>query len=233
MRRRVVIVSSLVVLAGVGAGLGGVWYLKAQTAEASPVATNSSGGSIALNQGDSNAASTPIDTTPSTEGQSSNSANNPQSSTNNSLKVSQDNQKTSNNSNGSSNVTSDPSLAELAGYETNYKSKDSAFFGDLRAGTGLVAEVGKTLVVNYRGWLTNGQVFDQSYSTSTKQGQPFSFILGKHQVILGWEEGFVGMKVGGKRRIIVPPAVGYGSKEVGGIPANSLLVFDVELLAVQ
>ncbi len=233
MRRRVVIVSSLVVLAGVGAGLGGVWYLKAQAAETDPVATNSSGGSIALSQADGTVPSTPIDTTPTSDRQSSNTANNPHSSTDNSFKMSQDSQKSSNNSTNSSNATNDPSLAELAGYETNYKTKDSAYFGDLRTGNGLVAENGKTLVVNYRGWLTNGQLFDQSYTTSSKQGQPFTFILGKQQVILGWEQGLLGMKVGGKRRIIVPPAVGYGAKDAGPIPANSLLVFDVELIAVQ
>lgn len=121
-----------------------------------------------------------------------------------------------------------PGPSDFGQYE-QYKTSTTALFGDISVGSGAEAVAGKTLVVNYRGWLTNGTIFDESYA----RNQPFSFILGQHQVISGWETGMAGMKVGGKRRLIVPPSAGYGNQAVGGIPANSLLVFDVELLDVK
>lgn len=97
-------------------------------------------------------------------------------------------------------------------------------------GTGAEATPGKTVTVNYVGMLSNGQVFDASAS----HGQPFSFTLGAGQVIKGWDQGIVGMKVGGKRRLIIPADLAYGNQAVGGvIPANATLIFDVELLQVQ
>ncbi|MGB4076512.1 MAG: FKBP-type peptidyl-prolyl cis-trans isomerase [Minisyncoccia bacterium] len=100
---------------------------------------------------------------------------------------------------------------------------------DTVMGTGAEAVPGKTVVVNYVGRLENGQVFDASES----HGQPFSFVLGSGQVIPGWEEGIQGMKVGGKRTLVVPPEKAYGAQAVGPIPANSTLIFDVELLEVR
>ena len=101
---------------------------------------------------------------------------------------------------------------------------------DITVGTGDVAEAGETVTVNYVGQFTNGTVFD----SSTQPGRsPFTFILGAGQVIKGWDQGIVGMKVGGKRTLIVPPELGYGSTDYGPIPANSTLVFQVELLSVQ
>lgn len=101
---------------------------------------------------------------------------------------------------------------------------------DTQAGTGEEAQAGKTVVVNYVGRLTDGTVFD----ASEKHGQPFSFMLGAGQVIKGWDQGLVGMKVGGKRQLVIPPELAYGNQAVGGvIPANSTLVFDVELLEVR
>jgi FKBP-type peptidyl-prolyl cis-trans isomerase FkpA len=104
-------------------------------------------------------------------------------------------------------------------------------------GTGATAVAGNTLTVNYTGWLydaTAAQNRGKQFDTSTGRA-PFSFKLGAGQVIAGWDQGMVGMKVGGKRTLIIPSALGYGSSSVGGglIPPNSALVFDVELLAVQ
>jgi hypothetical protein len=135
---------------------------------------------------------------------------------------------------GDTPTSSGGSSASLPGPESfgqyeQYKNNTSSLFGEIRIGDGTAAEAGKTVVVHYRGWLTNGQQFDESYA----RGKPYSFVIGEHRVILGWEEAIMGMKVGGKRRFIIPPAVGYGAQEQNGIPANSLLVFDVELLAVQ
>jgi FKBP-type peptidyl-prolyl cis-trans isomerase len=112
----------------------------------------------------------------------------------------------------------------------NSASSDKLEVTDVKVGTGAEAQTGNTLSVSYVGTLTNGTVFD---STAKDGGQPFSFKLGAGQVIKGWDEGLVGMKVGGERKIVIPPALGYGSQATGSIPANSTLIFDVTLLGVQ
>lgn len=102
---------------------------------------------------------------------------------------------------------------------------------DLAEGSGEVAAAGDTVTVNYVGSLTNGQVFDASANHGSSG---FTFKLGAGQVIQGWDQGVAGMKVGGKRRLVIPADLAYGSQAVGGvIPANSTLVFEVELLQVQ
>jgi FKBP-type peptidyl-prolyl cis-trans isomerase len=99
---------------------------------------------------------------------------------------------------------------------------------DLEIGSGAEAVAGQTVSVNYRGSLTNGKEFDSSYGRG-----PFSFRLGGGQVIKGWDEGVAGMKVGGKRRLVIPPDLGYGSRGAGGvIPPDATLIFEVELLRV-
>ncbi len=99
-------------------------------------------------------------------------------------------------------------------------------------GTGATAAAGDTVAVQYTGTLTSGKKFDSSYDHG---GQPFSFQLGAGQVIKGWDEGVAGMKVGGKRILTIPPELAYGSQDVGNglIPANSTLIFEVELMAVK
>lgn len=99
---------------------------------------------------------------------------------------------------------------------------------DERVGTGAEAVPGDTVTVHYTGRLQNGTVFDTSVGKS-----PFSFQLGTGYVIPGWDRGLQGMKVGGKRLLIVPPSLGYGAQDYGPIPANSTLVFEVELLKVE
>jgi len=100
---------------------------------------------------------------------------------------------------------------------------------DLVVGTGTEAVAGKKITVNYKGTLTNGVQFDSSYD----RGQPFSFELGAGQVIAGWDQGVAGMRVGGKRKLTIPPELGYGSRDMGTIPPNSVLIFEVELLKVE
>jgi FKBP-type peptidyl-prolyl cis-trans isomerase len=100
---------------------------------------------------------------------------------------------------------------------------------DLEIGTGAEAVAGSKVDVHYTGWLTDGTKFDSSLD----RGQPFSFPLGGGRVIKGWDQGVAGMKVGGKRKLVIPPELGYGSRGAGGvIPPNATLVFEVELLAV-
>lgn len=100
---------------------------------------------------------------------------------------------------------------------------------DLKTGTGATAQVGQTVTVHYSGWLENGNKFDSSID----RGQPFSFPLGAGRVIKGWDEGVQGMKVGGKRKLIIPSTLGYGARGAGGaIPPHATLIFEVELLGV-
>lgn len=101
---------------------------------------------------------------------------------------------------------------------------------DIKVGTGTEAKAGSTVVVHYTGTLLNGQKFDSSFD----HGQPFSFTLGENRVIQGWEQGILGMKVGGKRKLTIPSSLGYGEQGAGNIiPPNATLLFDVELLGVQ
>lgn len=101
---------------------------------------------------------------------------------------------------------------------------------DLVVGTGAEAVSGKKITVNYKGSLTNETVFDSSY----ERNEPFSFTLGAGEVIQGWDKGFDGMKVGGKRKLTIPSNLGYGERGAGAsIPPNSTLIFEVELLKVE
>ncbi len=103
-------------------------------------------------------------------------------------------------------------------------------YTDLVVGTGAQPKAGQTVMVHYTGWLTNGQKFD----SSKDRNQPFSFTLGKQQVIAGWDEGLSTMKVGGKRRLTIPPDLGYGARGAGNvIPPNATLIFEVELINVK
>lgn len=101
---------------------------------------------------------------------------------------------------------------------------------DLKVGKGKSPKSGQMVTVHYTGWLTNGKKFD----SSVDRGKPFTFKIGVHQVIKGWDEGVMSMKVGGKRKLTIPPELGYGTRGAGHvIPPNATLIFDVELLSVQ
>ena len=107
-------------------------------------------------------------------------------------------------------------------------------YTDNTTGTGTEATAGKKVSVHYTGWLYNNGAKGAKFDSSVDRGQPFQFTLGAHQVIAGWDEGVAGMKVGGKRTLIIPPELGYGARGAGGvIPPNATLLFDVELLGVQ
>jgi FKBP-type peptidyl-prolyl cis-trans isomerase FkpA len=106
---------------------------------------------------------------------------------------------------------------------------------DLAVGTGIEAIAGDSVTVAYTGWLYDstktegkGTQFDQATAAS-----PFTFVLGKAAVIAGWDQGVAGMRVGGKRRLVIPPGLAYGAQGLGSIPGNATLVFDIEVLAIK
>jgi FKBP-type peptidyl-prolyl cis-trans isomerase len=107
-------------------------------------------------------------------------------------------------------------------------------YSDEKVGTGDVAAKGNTVQVHYTGWLYINGKRGAKFDSSLDRNAPFEFKLGDRKVIAGWEEGVEGMKVGGKRELIIPPDLAYGPREIGGvIPANSTLDFEVELLKVS
>ena len=105
---------------------------------------------------------------------------------------------------------------------------------DTQAGTGASPKQGQTAVVHYTGYLNDNGNKGKKFDSSVDRGQPFEFPVGAGRVIKGWDEGVASMKVGGKRTLIIPPALGYGASGAGGvIPPNATLIFDVELLGVK
>lgn len=131
----------------------------------------------------------------------------------------------------SDNLMADTAAAALGGEMVAPKERTTASglrITDLVEGSGDEAQRGQVVEVNYRGTLQSGREFDSSYGRG-----PFSFPLGAGRVIQGWDEGVAGMKVGGKRKLVIPPELGYGSRGAGGvIPPDATLIFDVELLKV-
>lgn len=135
------------------------------------------------------------------------------------------------------NVNAVPTGSELLGKNDTNKvqptqviKKDSGLIIEIqKEGTGPAVKSGDIVSVDYRGMFTNGTVFDESY----KRGQPFEFTVDGNMVIKGWDEGLLGMKVGEKRRLTVPPSLGYGPNDFGPIPGNSTLIFDIELRKIN
>ena len=112
-----------------------------------------------------------------------------------------------------------------------HTSNSGLQYEDITEGTGDAAVVGKNVTVHYTGWLFNDGIQGAKFDSSKDRGDPFVFRLGAGMVIQGWDEGVAGMKVGGARTLIIPPALGYGARGAGGvIPPNATLKFDVELL---
>src|SRR5262245_56014025 len=105
---------------------------------------------------------------------------------------------------------------------------------DSKVGTGATPKKGQTCVMHYTGWLYENGAKGKKFDSSVDRGQPFEFPIGTGRVIAGWDEGVATMKVGGKRTLIIPPALGYGARGAGGvIPPNATLLFEVELLDVK
>jgi FKBP-type peptidyl-prolyl cis-trans isomerase len=105
---------------------------------------------------------------------------------------------------------------------------------DSKVGTGAAPKPGQTCVMHYTGWLYEDGKKGKKFDSSVDRNEPFEFPIGQRKVIAGWDEGVASMKVGGKRTLIIPPALGYGARGAGGvIPPNATLIFDVELLDVK
>ena len=127
------------------------------------------------------------------------------------------------------------SIAIIAFASTSFAAKTASglVYDDTKVGTGKVATAG-LVVVHYTGWLNEGGKKGKKFDSSLDRGTPFRFNLGASQVIKGWDEGVVGMKVGGKRTLKIPAKLGYGSRGAGSaIPPNADLIFDVELLEIK
>ncbi len=136
-------------------------------------------------------------------------------------------------SDGTPDIPSNPSVEVYASslgvtIAQMTRKSDNLFTQDLTLGTGAEAIAGRSLDVRYTGWLIDGTRFDSNVG-----GAAFNFTLGAGYVISGWDQGLVGMKVGGKRKLVIGSALGYGRSGSGTIPPNATLVFDVELLAVR
>jgi len=128
--------------------------------------------------------------------------------------------------------TSLPAIAQSAGKTMTTAS--GLQITDIQVGTGASPKRGQTAVVHYTGWLYTNGVKGKKFDSSVDRNEPFEFPVGMGRVIRGWDEGVLSMKVGGKRTLIIPPALGYGANGAGGvIPPNATLMFDVELLGVK
>jgi peptidylprolyl isomerase len=115
------------------------------------------------------------------------------------------------------------------------KTPSGLQYEDTVVGTGASPKIGQTCVMHYTGWLWESEQKGKKFDSSLDRGQPFEFQIGRGMVIKGWDEGVATMKVGGKRTLLIPASLGYGSRGAGGglIPPNATLVFDVELLGVK
>jgi FKBP-type peptidyl-prolyl cis-trans isomerase len=131
---------------------------------------------------------------------------------------------------GTSSATTTTPTSETAAVGQEVTMANGLKYSELVVGTGTVANSGDRVSMHYTGWLTDGTKFDSSFD----RGQPYTFALGTGAVIKGWDEGIKGMKVGGKRKLTIPPDMAYGANGYPPvIPANATLVFDVELMAVN
>ena len=131
-------------------------------------------------------------------------------------------------------VAAAPTTAAAQAAGTPMTTPSGLKITDSKVGTGATPKAGQTCVMHYTGWLYENGAKGAKFDSSLDRGEPFEFPLGAGRVIKGWDEGVAGMKVGGKRTLIIPPQLGYGARGAGGvIPPNATLLFDVELLDVK
>jgi peptidylprolyl isomerase len=126
-----------------------------------------------------------------------------------------------------------PKSEATEGTTTTFTYPSGLKIADIKVGTGASPRTGQTCVMHYTGWLYQSGKKGAKFDSSVDRGTPFEFQIGKGKVIRGWDEGVSTMKVGGKRTLIIPPDLGYGSMGAGSIPPHSTLIFEVELLAIK
>ena len=127
-----------------------------------------------------------------------------------------------------------PAQGAVKGDSKMTKTPSGLQYEDVKVGTGDSPKKGQTAVVHYTGWLWENGAKGKKFDSSVDRGQPFSFPVGMGRVIKGWDEGVATMKVGGKRVLLIPPDLGYGSRGAGGaIPPNATLIFEVELIEIK
>jgi len=127
-----------------------------------------------------------------------------------------------------------PAMAQATGKSKIMTTASGLKIEDSTVGTGVSPTKGQICVMHYTGWLYENGVKGKKFDSSVDRNEPFEFPIGQGRVIAGWDEGVSTMKVGGKRTLIIPPALGYGARGAGGvIPPNATLIFDVELLGVK
>lgn len=136
------------------------------------------------------------------------------------------------NSPAQKSVLSEPNPATFKDYD-KYKDATSGLFGEIKVGDGITAEQNNKVAIVYKGWLTDGTLFDSSQKDADGKYQALVFALGGNEIIPGLQQGIGGMKVGGSRIVIVPPAVGYGPAGKDKVPPNAVMVFFITLLAVE
>jgi len=131
-------------------------------------------------------------------------------------------------------IAASPSVA-IAQATKTVTTPSGLQIADSKVGTGATPKTGQTCVMHYTGWLYENGQKGKKFDSSVDRGEPFEFPIGTRRVIAGWDEGVATMKVGGKRTLIIPPALGYGARGAGGglIPPNATLIFEVELLDVK
>ena len=123
---------------------------------------------------------------------------------------------------------------EKKGESKMQKTPSGLQYEDVKVGTGAEPKTGQTCVMHYTGWLWQNEAKGAKFDSSVDRGQPFEFQIGRGMVIKGWDEGVATMKVGGKRNLLIPPALGYGARGAGKlIPPNATLLFEVELLGIK
>jgi FKBP-type peptidyl-prolyl cis-trans isomerase FkpA len=142
------------------------------------------------------------------------------------------NQRDSDNTVNSSATNTEINPTMFKEYE-KYKDQDTALFGEISKGDGAEIAANNKAAIVYRGWLTDGTLFDSSPKGADGKYQAMSFTVGANEVIPGLEQGLGGMKVGGKRLIIIPPAVGYGASGHNNVPPNAVMVFEIALVGIQ
>jgi peptidylprolyl isomerase len=125
-------------------------------------------------------------------------------------------------------------VVQSAAAQNAYYTPSGLGVADVEVGSGTEPKPGQTVVVHYTGWLYERGTKTAKFDSSVDRGEPFEFVMGQGQVIAGWDEGVAGMKVGGRRTLIIPPELGYGERGAGdAIPPNATLIFDVELLEAK